>query len=395
MTEHSQDTTDAAAVGATLDALGRAAAGESPTAPPAPSPISTPGHPRRWLAAAAAVAVVVAVGAGAWWAGSDDVIEQVAGPDEGALPPPPAADVDLVVDIGPPSGPDRARQATFTNRSSRRVDLDCAVWRLDRWDGQDWQVVAASAMWGENGQLGLSDTELMLQHCGGNEYIEPGASAQRPIVPSWTLRKPTRSEADDGADTVAEPLTPGTYRLVLPARPPHTVQPQEPIEADARLVVVADDVPPTTVAPDCEPLGRAAIAEVLGEPAALPPTTLPPTTVAGDTVPAPSSATVCSAEAGQWSVGYELVAAGPDPAGGTMLGEPTDIGDEAYITTSIDRSGLWTAMGFVRVGERSAIVSVRSSAVGSDTYSPAEGPPVEPVVRDRTLALLAALAERL
>lgn len=394
MTEPSQEATDTAAVGATLDALGHAAAGESPTAPPAPSPASTAGRPRRWLAAAAAVAVVAGVGAGAWWVGRDDVIDQVAGPNEGALPPPPSADVDLVVDIGAPSGPDGTMQATLTNRSDRRAGLGCAVWRLDRWDGRDWQVVAVSAMWDENGQLALFDTELTID-CGETVYIQPGASVQRPIVPAWTLRVPSGSEVDGGADTVAEPLTPGTYRLVLPARPPHTVQAQEPIEADARLFVAADDVPPTTVAPDCEPLGRAAIAEVLGEPAASPPTTLPPTTVAGDTVPVPTSTTTCAAESGQWNVGYELGAARPSPAGSTMLGEPTDIGDEAYITTSIGRSGLWTGMGFVRVGERAATVSVRSSAVGSDTYSPTEGPAVEPVVRDRTLALLAALAERL
>lgn len=389
-----QDMTDTAATAAALDDLGHAAVGESPAAPHAPAPASARPRARMAVAAAAAVALVAGAGAGVWWFTDDDTIDQVAGPGTTTLPGPPAADVDLQVDIGAPSGPDGTMQATLTNRSDRRVGLNCAVWRLERWDGQGWQVVAESAMWDENGQLALFDTELTID-CGETAYVEPGTSTQRPIVPAWTLRVPSGDEVDRGADTVAAPLAPGTYRLVLPARPPHTVQAQEPIEADARLVVGKDDVPPTTTAPDCEPLGRAAIAEVLGEPTASAPTTLPPTTVAGDTVPEPATTTACASESGQWYVRYQLMSAGPGRPGGATLGEPVDLGDEAYVATSTNRSGRWTAMGYVRVGDRAAMVDVGSSAAGSDTYASGAGPAVEPVVRDRTLALLAALAERI
>lgn len=388
-----EPTNDREATAEVLDALGAAAVGESPPPPDAPTARVHRGRPHRrnWLAAAAAVVLLGTVGV--WWTAREDPVEQVAGPDPSAssVPgPPAAADVDLEIEIGRPSGPDGAMSATITNRGDRPVWLDCAAWRLDRWDGREWQTVAVSALWDQDGRLAMLDYRR-IDDCGGANDLRPGATVSRPLVPGWATRSTGRSTVDRSGVQVPEPLTPGTYRLVLPAGPSPTVQVEEPITADARFVIGPDDVPPTTVPPDCEPVTRAELAELLGTSSAAPPYTLP-----GPTVPITAPmVSRCVAESGEWSVGYEIFEVDPAPSGDMAFGEEVAVGDDAYVDVSIDRSGLGGAEGYVRVGDRAASIGLSSAASGPDTYPPTDGAPVLPVVRERAIALLSALAERL
>lgn len=390
MTEPTQDREATAEV---LDALGAAAVGESPRAPDAPTARGHRGRPHRrdWLVAAAAALLLGTVGV--WWAAQGDPVEQVAGPDPTAssVPGPPAVgDVDLEIEIGRPSGPDGAMSATITNRGDRPAGLNCVAWRLDRWDGREWQTVAVSALWDQDGRLALLDYRSMID-CGDADAVQPGASVSRPLVPGWATRSTGRSAVDRSGVQVPEPLTPGTYRLVLPAGPSPTVQVEEPITADARFVIGPDDVPPTTIPPDCEPVTRAELAELLGTSSTTPPSTLP-----GPTVPiAAPMVSRCDAGSGEWSVGYEIFEVDPSPSGAVEFGEQVAVGDEAHVDVSIERSGRWVAEGYVRVGDRAASIGLSSAASGPDTYPPTDGAPVRPAVRERAIALLSALAERL
>lgn len=391
MTDPSEDTTTTARW---LDRLGAAAASESPP-PTSAAPLieaSTrrrPGSRRAWLlAGAAAIAIIVALGAGAW-AGRDDDSVQVSGPDTTGLPAPVAPDIDVTVEFDPPTTTGTMIQATLVNRSDRRLGLDCLIWRLDRWDGTAWARVATSAIWGDEGQLQLYDGEMTLD-CGETEYLEPGATTYRVLIPGETLRSRS-SRGAGGTATDPSALPPGRYRLVVPADPTRGAESPDPIESDARFEVVpVADLPPTSASTpdDCQLLTEAEIADVLGvEVDALgPPTTDPAST----TLP-----TGCALEAAPWSVTYEAFDVGPSQTDGALMGEPVDLGDEAYVSTTTDRSARWSARGFVRVGARGAMVTVGSSATGADGYPPTEGPAVEPQVRDRAVGLLDLLAARL
>jgi hypothetical protein len=391
MTDPGEDTTTAAR---SLDRLGAAAASESPPPPSAASLIDASTHWRSgarrvWLlAGAAVVAIIVALGAGTW-AGRDDESVRVAGPDTTGLPAPVAPDVDVEVEFDPPTTTGGMIQASLVNRSDRRLELDCLIWRVDRWDGAAWAPFATSAIWADEGQLQLYDGEMTLD-CGETEYLEPGATTYRVLIPEETLRSRS-SRSGGGTATDPSALPPGRYRLVVPADPTRGAKSPDPIEADARFEVVPVAEPPPTSAstPDgCELLADAEIADVLGVEvdALAPPTTDPAAT---------ALPTGCALEAAPWSVTYETFDVGPSQKGDALLGEPVDLGDEAYVSATTDRSARWSATGFVRVGERGAMVSVGSSATGADGYPPTEGPAVEPMVRDRAVRLLDLLAARL
>ena len=147
----------------------------------------------------------------------------------------------------------------------------------------------------------------------------------------------------------------------------------------------ANGAPPqsvTTQLSPCSPLPPPAIAQALG--------------VASVEV-SPDGATPdgagCAVVAAPWTVGYSMVeAVEPDPSSPL---EPLPIGDRAYLSVDDDRSGNWSATGLVVVGDRAVMLTVRSSARGVDTYPGDEGPAVEPQVRERSAALLRALAARL
>ena len=140
--------------------------------------------------------------------------------------------------------------------------------------------------------------------------------------------------------------------------------------------------PMTTQMSACAPLDPAGIAEVLG-------------VASVDVAPGGASpdGAGCQVVAAPWTVGYSMVEA-VEPSPDVPL-EPLDIGDRAYLSVDNDRSGNWSATGAVVVGDRMAMMTVRSSARGVDTYPGGEGPPVQPVVRERAVALLEALAARL
>jgi hypothetical protein len=136
----------------------------------------------------------------------------------------------------------------------------------------------------------------------------------------------------------------------------------------------------TTQMSPCEPLGPADIAEVLA-------------VASVDVVAAAPDEIGCRVAAAPWTVSYSRVESA-EPIG-SIPAEPLAIGDEAFVTTSNDRSGNWTATGFVRANDRMMVLTVQSDARGVDTYPGDEGPPVQPQVRERAVALLEALAARL
>jgi hypothetical protein len=138
--------------------------------------------------------------------------------------------------------------------------------------------------------------------------------------------------------------------------------------------------PMTTQMSPCEPLDPAAIAEVLG-------------VASVDVVRMAPDEAGCRVAAAPWTVSYAMVESA-EPIG-NIPAEPLDVGDEAFVTTSNDRGGNWTATGFVRVGDRMMVLTVQSDARGVDTYPGVEGPAVQPQVRERAVALLQALSARL
>jgi hypothetical protein len=171
--------------------------------------------------------------------------------------------------------------------------------------------------------------------------------------------------SDDGADVEVSSAPSSVVESTVTA--PANRTPQQPV---------------TTQLSPCSPLPPHAIAEVLG--------------VASVEV-SPDGATPdgagCAVVAAPWTVGYSMVeAVEPDPSSPL---EPLPIGDRAYLSLANDRGGSWSATGLVVVGDRAVMLTVRSSARGVDTYPGDEGPAVEPQVRERSTALLEALAARL
>lgn len=105
MHEPDESTPETTATSDALDALGRAAATESPQPGIIPRPAAVP-HRRGqgrgwWVATAAMVLVVVAVGV--LVLRDDDTVEQFAGPPSTSLPGPVATDDDLAVEFDPPT----------------------------------------------------------------------------------------------------------------------------------------------------------------------------------------------------------------------------------------------------------------------------------------------------
>jgi hypothetical protein len=147
----------------------------------------------------------------------------------------------------------------------------------------------------------------------------------------------------------------------------------------------ASQQPTTTQMSPCSLLDPASIAAALGVASV--------EVVGGGADPSSSDEPGCRVVGEPWAVTYTAVEAS-SPGGGLPL-EPVAVGDEAYVTTSNDRSGSWTAVGFVRVGDRMTMLTVKSDARGADTYPASEGPPVQAQVRERAVALLEALAARL
>lgn len=138
----------------------------------------------------------------------------------------------------------------------------------------------------------------------------------------------------------------------------------------------------TTQRSPCAPLPPPAIAEVLGVASA-----------EVDPDGALPYGAGCRVVADPWTVTYSMVeATEPDPS---FPLEPLPIGDRAYLSVDNDRSGNWSSTGAVVVGDRMVMMTLGSSARGVDTYPGNEGPAVEPQVRERALALLQALADRL
>jgi hypothetical protein len=138
----------------------------------------------------------------------------------------------------------------------------------------------------------------------------------------------------------------------------------------------------TTQRAPCAPLPPPAIAEVLGV-----------ASVEVDPDGASPEGAGCRVVADPWTVSYSMVeATEPDPS---LAIEPLPIGDRAYLRVDDDRSGNWSATGAVVVGDRMLMMTLGSSARGVDTYPGDQGPAVEPQVRERAVALLQALADRL
>jgi hypothetical protein len=138
----------------------------------------------------------------------------------------------------------------------------------------------------------------------------------------------------------------------------------------------------TTQRSPCAPLPPPAIAQVLGVASA-----------EVDPDGALPYGAGCRVVADPWTVTYSMVAA--TESGPSFPLEPLPIGDRAYLSVDNDRSGNWSATGAVVVGDRMVMMTLGSSARGVDTYPGDPGPAVEPQVRERALALLRALADRL
>ena len=120
--------------------------------------------------------------------------------------PPETEPADITVEFR--RDPDRRELAfvgTVTNHAAEPWSWDCLQGTLSRWDGDEWTVVAPSAIWGSE-LLGLSETAGALDCGPPADYLEPGATEERAMQPMWlgSITGPGN-----------RPLTtPGAYRLV-------------------------------------------------------------------------------------------------------------------------------------------------------------------------------------
>ncbi len=236
-----------------LDRLGADAVAESGPPPPTPQHAWGPRRrPTTWLAAAAIV-VLGGIGIGlvlANGSGPEDqiVADRTDDPDPDGPAPAPAETERADVTVEFRRDADRRELAfvgTVTNHSTQPWTWDCLQGELSRWDGDEWTVVAASAIWGSE-LLGLNETVGALDCGPPSDFLAPGLTEDRAMQPVWL-----GSITGPGTQPMT---TPGDYRLVTRGRDGivavgrFTIEPRS--AADSTTTVAPVSTPEQAASPD-------------------------------------------------------------------------------------------------------------------------------------------------